>query len=90
MRLSPGADQNMVTSQRDGDLKLPKSLHGPPAGYFVVVPNRNDEDGLGVSKLLASLSESWKLVLAVAVLGAFVAGGVSFSMLQTYRLRYVV
>jgi len=77
-------------SQRDSDLTLPKSLHGPPAGYFVVMPSRNDDDALGISKIVSTLSESWKLLLAATVLGAILAGALSFVMPKTYRARMLL
>ena len=80
----------MATSQRDTDLTLPKALHGPPAGYFVLVSDRREEDSLGVSKILALISGSWRLLLIAAVLGAAAAVAYSFTMPKTYRSKMVL
>jgi hypothetical protein len=80
----------MATSQRDSDLTLPKALPGPPAGYFVLLSERNDEDALGVAKIFAWLSRWWRLLLAAGLLGAVAAVAYSFTMPKTYRSRMVL
>ena len=80
----------MATSQRDSDLTAPRALHGPPAGYFVLVSQQNAEDSLGVARILASLAGCWKLLLVAALLGAIAAGAFSFTMPKTYRARMVL
>jgi len=80
----------MATSQRDTDLTAPKALHGPPAGYFVLVSDRSEDDSLGVAKILASISRSWRLLLIAAMLGAVAAVAYSFTVPKTYRSKMVL
>jgi hypothetical protein len=89
-RLSNKGSSNFAMSQRDSDLTLAKSLHGAPAGYFVVMPTPNDEDALGFTKIISTLSQSWKPLLTATMLGAVLAGALSYAMPKTYRARMIL
>lgn len=68
-----------------------RDLSGPPQGYFVVVPAREDgAAGLGLVELTAVVTRSWKVLLVAALLGAVIAGVISLQMRKIYRAQTLI
>jgi capsular polysaccharide biosynthesis protein len=74
-----------------GEHGLPDGLTGPPSGYFVVVPNREQkEEYISLAELASLCARSWKLLLACTALSALIAAGASFLMHDTFRAEALV
>jgi LPS O-antigen subunit length determinant protein (WzzB/FepE family) len=73
--------------------RAPANLDGPPSGYFLVVPPADIEDetdAIDLIKIGGLLREKWKLLLAMTLLGALIAGAVALEMRTVYRARAIV
>ncbi|MBC8027670.1 MAG: hypothetical protein H7Y89_16875 [Steroidobacteraceae bacterium] len=53
-------------------------LQGQAAGYFVLVNQRDPDDGLDIREVVGRIASKWKLLLVAAVLGAAVSASILF------------
>lgn len=77
-------------SELDREREIQDTMRGPPSGYFVVVPQRQEDDEVSLRKLIAILMMSWRILLGAAFLGAAIAAVVSLLMRSTYRAQVLV
>jgi uncharacterized protein involved in exopolysaccharide biosynthesis len=86
----PGTGGIVNESENASSQGLHEALKGPPSGYFVVVPER-EEDGAARLAALAWLTlRSWKLLCATAFVGAIVAAVISLQMREIFRAQVLV
>lgn len=65
-------------------------LAGPPQGYFVIVPPRDDESTVDLGRIARVLREAW-MTLALAVLtGCVIAALISLQMRNVYRSEALI
>jgi uncharacterized protein involved in exopolysaccharide biosynthesis len=77
-------------SQSDDERNLQATLHGPPSGYFIVVPQATDKDGDGLAELIGELWRSWRLLAACTIVGAAVAVAIALMMRDVYRAQAII
>jgi uncharacterized protein involved in exopolysaccharide biosynthesis len=65
-------------------------MRGPPSGYFIVIPEAQQDGASELATLPAELLAAWKLLLATTLLGALLAGGMSYLMPAMYRAQALV
>lgn len=67
-------------------------LSGPPAGYFLVVPPKDDEedDAIDPVKIVRIIREHWKLLAVLTLLGGSIAAVISLQMRNLYKAQAVV
>jgi uncharacterized protein involved in exopolysaccharide biosynthesis len=70
-------------SKSDDDVR--QVMTGPPAGYFVVVPQAQAEDVVNLATIFAILVNSWKALISAAFLGGIIAAVISLQMSSLYR-----
>jgi uncharacterized protein involved in exopolysaccharide biosynthesis len=70
-------------SKSDDDVR--QVMSGPPAGYFVVVPQTRAEDVVNLATILTILVNSWRTLLSAAFLGAIAAAVISLQLRSLYR-----
>jgi uncharacterized protein involved in exopolysaccharide biosynthesis len=68
----------------------PQTFQGPPAGYFVVVPQDAGDDGAKLSEFLSAVARDWKLVAATTLACAALAFGLSNLIRESFRAQAVV
>lgn len=73
----------MNLSRSDDDVR--QVMTGPPAGYFVVVPQAQAEDVVNLATIFAILVNSWKALISAALLGGIIAAVISLQMSSLYR-----
>lgn len=67
------------------------ALKEPPSGYFVVLPQQQDEqEALDLRTVLAVTRRSWKVLVGMAVLGGAIGLGISYLMRDLYRAQAMV
>ena len=80
-----------MTMTNSGETKDARDiLKGSPSGYFVIVPDRQLDEGIDVAELFATAVTSWKMILGTAIIGAAVAAGISLVLRNTYRAEVVI
>ncbi len=62
-------------------------LKGPPAGYFVVIPQEEAEGSGDLAGFLRAMRSSWLLLLLGLVLGAAVGAAISLLLPEKFRAR---
>jgi hypothetical protein len=76
------------------DIKIePGSRHlmsGPPAGYFLVIPQGQEQDAASLATVMATVLQRWRLVTASVVGCAVLALVISLFMPKIYRAKIVV
>lgn len=65
-------------------------MKGAPSGYFIVVPELQEDTIDDLSSYSVELLASWKLLLATAVLGAVVAAIIAFVLPPQFRAQALV
>jgi LPS O-antigen subunit length determinant protein (WzzB/FepE family) len=65
-------------------------MSGPPAGYFLVVPQGQDQDTASLATVIATVLQRWRLITAAVVICAVTALIISLFMTKTYRAKIVV
>jgi uncharacterized protein involved in exopolysaccharide biosynthesis len=65
-------------------------MKGAPSGYFIVVPELQEDTPDDLSTYSTALLKSWKLLLASAVLGALIAAIVAFVLPPSFRAQALV
>ena len=77
---------------QDDSARSAPSLEGPPAGYFLVVPPKDDDadDTIDLVQTVAILRGYWKMLLCAAVLGGGIAAVISLQMRNVYRAQAIV
>jgi uncharacterized protein involved in exopolysaccharide biosynthesis len=65
-------------------------MKGAPSGYFIVVPEVQEDTPDDLSTYSTALLASWKLLLATAVLGAVVAAIIAFMLPPKFRAQALV
>jgi LPS O-antigen subunit length determinant protein (WzzB/FepE family) len=65
-------------------------LSGPPSGYFLVVPQTQEQDSESLGSVVARVAKSWRLVVASVLAGGCLALIASLFMPTTYRAKIVV
>jgi uncharacterized protein involved in exopolysaccharide biosynthesis len=65
-------------------------MNGPPNGYFVVIPERRDDEAVNFGALAAIVVRSWKILLATTLGCAVIAAGISLHMPKIYRAQTLI
>ncbi len=65
-------------------------LSGPPSGYFLVVPQTQEQESASLGSIVATLAKSWRLVVASVLAGGCLAVLASLFMPTTYRAKIIV
>jgi LPS O-antigen subunit length determinant protein (WzzB/FepE family) len=65
-------------------------MSGPPAGYFLVIPQGQEQESVPLATVVALVLQRWRLILTVVLAGAVVALTVSLFMPTIYRGKIVV
>lgn len=73
----------MNVSKSDENVR--QVMTGPPAGYFVVVPQTQAEDVVNLATIFTILGNSWKALISAALLGGITAALISLQMRSLYR-----
>jgi capsular polysaccharide biosynthesis protein len=79
-----------VVSEPEGPGNLREIMKGPPSGYFIVIPDREDEAADGLAAFGAELLAAWKLLLAATVIGGLIAVTIALLLPPKYRARALV
>jgi LPS O-antigen subunit length determinant protein (WzzB/FepE family) len=73
------------------DSEIPHDVtKGAPSGYFLVVPQRDDQGAIDLQAAVATLLSSWKLLMAVTLVAAVIAGVISLQMRKVYRAQTII
>jgi capsular polysaccharide biosynthesis protein len=72
------------------DDNLRQVMTGPPAGYFVIVPQTQAEDVVNLATIFRIMADSWKALMSAALLGAIIAAVISLQMRSLYRAETLV
>ena len=78
----------MNVPKSDDDLR--QVMTGPPAGYFVIVPQSQAEDVVNLAAIFTILGNSWKGLISAALLGAIIAAVISLQMRSLYRAETLI
>lgn len=73
-----------------GERGVKEVTRQPPSGYFLVVPQGQQNDAIDLSALFAVLMRSWKFIVAVALVAAVIGAVVSLQMRKVYRAQTLV
>lgn len=65
-------------------------LNGPPSGYFLVVPQGQEQDTVSLATVLATVVASWRLIGASVLIGALGALSITLFMPTLYRAKIIV
>lgn len=65
-------------------------MSGPPAGYFLVVPQGQEQETASLATVVATVLQRWRLITAAVVGCAVVALVISLFMPKIYRAKIVV
>ncbi len=65
-------------------------MKGAPSGYFIVVPEMQEDTPDELSSYSTALLGSWRLLLATAVLGAVIAAIIAFVLPPKFRAQALV
>ena len=65
-------------------------MRGPPSGYFIVVPDPQEDGADELASFGGELLTAWKLLLAMFFLGALLAGLSSYLMAPKFRAQALV
>ncbi|HWZ61714.1 MAG TPA: Wzz/FepE/Etk N-terminal domain-containing protein [Steroidobacteraceae bacterium] len=65
-------------------------LDGPPSGYFLVVPQGQEQEAVSLAAVLATVVDSWRLIAAAVLIGAMGALAVTLFMPTIYRAKIIV
>jgi uncharacterized protein involved in exopolysaccharide biosynthesis len=65
-------------------------MSGPPSGYFLVIPQGQQEESASLATVLVTVGKSWRLVVASVVGGGLLALLASLFMPTTYRAKIIV
>jgi LPS O-antigen subunit length determinant protein (WzzB/FepE family) len=77
-----------VNVSKNDDLR--QVMTGPPAGYFVVVPQSQAEDVVNLATIFRILADSWKVLMSAALFGAIITAVISLQMRSLYRAEILV
>lgn len=69
---------------------LREAMKGPPSGYFIVVPDRQEDAANDLATFGSELWASWRILLATALLGGVIAAGVSLILPAKFRAQALV
>ncbi len=65
-------------------------ISGPPAGYFLVIPQGQEQEAVSLATVLTAVLQRWRLIGAAVVICALLALVVSLFMPKIYRGKIVV
>ena len=65
-------------------------MKGPPSGYFIVVPDRQEDAANDLATFGSELWASWRILLATALLGGVIAAVVSLILPAKFRAQALV
>lgn len=71
----------------DGERSVAK---GPPSGYFLLVPPRDNDDAIGLADIVATVLGAWKLLAVVTFAAAVVTAIVSLQLRKVYRAEALI
>src|SRR5271170_4878424 len=74
----------------ENEPKVRDAIKGAPSGYFVVVPQAQEEGEARLSQFIASATKSWRIVLAATCVGAAVGVVSSLLIRDTFRAQAIV
>lgn len=72
------------------DDNLRQVMTGPPAGYFVIVPQTQAEDAVNLATICRILADSWKALTSAALLGAIILAVISLQMRSLYHAETLI
>jgi LPS O-antigen subunit length determinant protein (WzzB/FepE family) len=75
-------------SKREREVR--EVMREPPTGYFIVVPERQEEEVITFRTLVSVVRHSWKILLVTTLLAAATAAVISFLMRSSYRAEALV
>jgi hypothetical protein len=65
-------------------------LTGPPSGYFLVVPQGQEQEAVSLAAVLGTVLASWRLIAAAVLISAVGALAVTLFMPTIYRAKIIV